>query len=164
MAKSDLDPELLKQAEELNIEVTDAATNEALKAAIDEVLAEDGAGNSAAGDIVQLRADYKALSGKNAFNGWDATELQKRINAAGSPPQAKPAKPKKAADPLDHDADGKKGGAAPALVAVRILRDIWLDNPDNPAEPIRYREGSIREVSMNDAFDGIESGAFSRVK
>jgi hypothetical protein len=29
--------------------------------------------------LATLRATYKEVVGKNAFNGWDATELQKRI-------------------------------------------------------------------------------------
>lgn len=155
MAKSDLDPELLKQAEELKIEVTDAATNEALKAAIDEVLAEDGAGS---GDVVaKLRAHYKAATGKNASNGWDAAELQKRIETAGVQP-TKPAKQKKPADPLDHDDNGRKGGAAPALIPVQVRRDFWDQNGD------RHRKGTVVEVSVEAALDGVEVGALSRVR
>lgn len=37
-------------------------------------------------DIAKLRADYKAATGKNAFNGWDAAELTKRIADAANPP------------------------------------------------------------------------------
>lgn len=43
MAKADIDADLLKQAEELNILVTDEATAEAVQAAIDATLAEDAA-------------------------------------------------------------------------------------------------------------------------
>lgn len=154
MAKSDLDPELLKQAEELNIEVTDEATNEALKAAIDEVLEEDGAAEPAA-DIAKLRADYKALTGKNAFNGWDAAELQKRLDAGGAKPSA-PAKQKK--QPLDHDGNGKKGGAVGRTVSVHVKRDFWDENGE------RTRKGSIVDVSVEAALDGIEAGALSRVR
>lgn len=154
MAKSDLDPELLKQAEELNIEVTDEATNEALKAAIDEVLEEDGAAAPVA-DIAKLRADYKALTGKNAFNGWDAAELQKRIGAGSTQP-ATPAKQKK--QPLDHDGNGKKGGAAPALHPMVVNRDFW------DAEGERHRKNSVIEVTADDAIAGAETGALSRVR
>ena len=126
---ADLDPELLKQAEELNTEVTDAATNEALKAAIDEVLAED------------------------------------EVGPAGAPP-GRPPKGEKLRDPLDHDGDGKKGGskvskkggAAPALIAVHVNRDYWDENGE------RTRKGSIVEVSVEAALDGVEVGALSRVR
>lgn len=144
---ADLDPELLKQAEELNIEVTDAATNEALKAAIDEVLAEDGAGT---GDVVaKLRAHYQAATGKNAFNGWDAAELQKRIEAAGVQPD-KPKKQPKPAAPAEQP--------APALIPVQVRRDFWDQNGD------RHRKGTVVEVSVEAALDGVEVGALSRVR
>lgn len=145
MAKTDLDPELLKQAEELNIEVTDAATDETLKAAIDEVLAEDGGG---AVDLAKLREAYKVALGKNAFNGWDAAELQKRIDAAGAPKPAAattvPAKPSKQ--------------AAPHLVAVSVRRDFWDESGE------RHRKGTVVEVSVEAALDGVEVGALSRVR
>jgi len=54
--------------------------------------------------------------------------------------------------------------AKPATVMVRINRDIWVHNPADPNEPLRYRKGSTREVTIEQAFDGIESGALSRVK
>src|SRR5690606_30868646 len=104
--------DLLAQAAELNIEVTDNATNDALKAAIDEVLAED--------------ADKR--------------------------------------DPLDHDGDGKKGGSkaakksGPKTYAYRINRDFW----DEEGE--RFRKGTVIEMTADDAQDGLESGAVSRVK
>lgn len=61
-------------------------------------------------------------------------------------------------DPLDHDGDGKKGGAAPALIAVHVLRDVW-DGDGN-----RHSKGSVVEVPVNDAMDGIEAGVMSRVR
>lgn len=67
-------------------------------------------------------------------------------------------------DPLDHDGDGKKGGAAPAMIPMAINRDIWVDNPDNPDEPIRHRRGKIMEFTVDDAMAGLESGALARVK
>ncbi len=41
-------------------------------------------GGAAAGndDLVKLRADYQEVVGKRAYHGWDAEELQKRIDAA----------------------------------------------------------------------------------
>lgn len=128
MAKSDIDPELLKQAEELNIVVTDEATAEAVQAAIDEVLAED-AGAANAGDT-----------------------------KASTP------------HPLDHDGDGKKGGSKPKKAKAeaetpaaktypyRINRDFWDDSGE------RHRKGQIIEMTADDAQDGLESGAISRVK
>lgn len=114
MAKADIDADLLKQAEELNIEVTDNATTAALQAAIDEVLAEDAAKNR---------------------------------------------------DPLDHDGDGKKGGPKAGKKAVtakafpyRINRDYWDDNA------VRHRKGKVVEMTAEEAQDGLESGAISRVK
>lgn len=41
-----------------------------------------GGGNAADGDLANLRAEYQALVGKRAFHGWDAVEIQKRIDAA----------------------------------------------------------------------------------
>lgn len=61
-------------------------------------------------------------------------------------------------DPLDHDGDGKKGGAAPALIPVRVKRDFW------DAGGARHRKGTVVEVSVEAALDGIETGALSRVK
>lgn len=31
-------------------------------------------------DLDALRAKYKEVTGKNAFNGWDAAEIEKRIS------------------------------------------------------------------------------------
>lgn len=36
----------------------------------------------AAESMAALRAEYKAATGKNAFNGWDAEELRSRIAKA----------------------------------------------------------------------------------
>lgn len=164
---ADLNPDLLQQAAELNIEVTERATNEALQAAIDEVLAEDA---PPVGDIAALRSIYKAATGKNAFNGWDAEELQKRIDAALAGQQANNEgheaasmnNPQAGQRPFagkgDHDGDGKAGGAAAHLVPVLVKRDYW-DAGGN-----RIRSGSVVEVSVEQALDGVESGALSRVK
>lgn len=58
----------------------------------------------------------------------------------------------------DHDGDGKPGGAAPALKQMRVNRDFWDENGD------RHRKGTIVEVSADDAINGAETGALSRVK
>lgn len=51
-------------------------------------------------DLESLRAQYKEVVGKNAFNGWDAADLQKRIddhkaaaNGGNDGPGAEPEKP-----------------------------------------------------------------------
>lgn len=150
-------PDLLKQAAELNIEVTETATDEAIQAAIDEVLAEDGKTPEAGQSVIgALRETYREVIGKNAFNGWDAVELQKRIDAVR--PGTAPGR-----DPLDHDGDGKKGGSkpkakAPALIAVQVRRDFWDQTGT------RHRKGSVVEVSVDAALDGVEVGALSRVR
>lgn len=33
-------------------------------------------------ELQKLRADYQEIVGKRAYHGWDAAELQKRIDAA----------------------------------------------------------------------------------
>jgi hypothetical protein len=47
---------------------------------------------------------------------------------------------------------------AERLIPVRVNRDFW----DSTGE--RYRKDTIIEVSVDAALDGVESGAFSRVK
>lgn len=154
---AELNPDLLEQAKELNIEVTENATNEALQAAIDEVLAEDGKTPDAGQSVVAaLRETYREVIGKNAFNGWDAFELQKRIDAVrpGGTPPTEPAR----RDPLDHDGNGKKGGVVAKTFAYRINRDFWDEAGD------RHPKGEILDLTAEDAQDGLESGALSRVK
>lgn len=52
--------------------------------------------------------------------------------------------------------------AAPAvkdrLIAVRIERDFW------DADGERHRKGTVVEVPVDAALDGVETGALSRVK
>jgi hypothetical protein len=43
-------------------------------------------------------------------------------------------------------------------IKVRVLRDFW------PKENERVRKGTEVDVSVEEALDGIESGAFERVK
>lgn len=80
---------------------------------------------------------------------WSDERIQQEIDAklAENP-----------ADPLDHDGDGHKGGAAPHLVAVSVRRDFW----DQSGE--RHRKGTVVEVSVEAALDGVEVGALSRVR
>lgn len=44
------------------------------------------------------------------------------------------------------------------LIPVRINRDFW------DSEGTRHRKGTVVEVPVEAALDGVESGALSRVK
>lgn len=54
--------------------------------------------------------------------------------------------------------DEKKPAEKVKLIPVRIERDFW------DAEGNRHRKGTIVEVPVEAALDGVESGALSRVK
>jgi hypothetical protein len=85
---------------------------------------------------------------------WSDERLQQEIDKALE----------KAPEPFggkgDHDGDGKPGGAVKAgkTIPLRINRDFW----DEAGE--RHRKGTIVEMTAEEALDGIESGALSRVK
>jgi len=66
----------------------------------------------------------------------------------------------------DHDGDGKPGGSVKAngMVTVRVLRDYWVANEADPDQPERIRKGTIVDVPVEAALDGIESGTLARVK
>lgn len=85
---------------------------------------------------------------------WGDERLQKEIDDVLSGASA----PEPFGGKGDHDGDGKPGGAAPALIAVNVLRDVW-DGEGN-----RHRKGTIVEVPVEDAMDGVESGFYSRVR
>lgn len=89
---------------------------------------------------------------------WKDDRIQSEIDAKLSEA------PHERSDPLDHDGDGKKGGTAPAMIPMAINRDIWVDNPNDPDDPIRHRRGKVMEFTIDDAMAGLESGALSRVK
>lgn len=44
---------------------------------------EAGGSTTAPGDLKALRAEYKAATGKKAFNGWDEATLMAKIEEAG---------------------------------------------------------------------------------
>lgn len=47
-----------------------------------DVAAKAKKGAGGADELQDLRAEYKAKTGKNAFNGWDAATLREKIGAA----------------------------------------------------------------------------------
>lgn len=51
----------------------------------------------------------------------------------------------------------------PAHFSVRVLRDFWRKPNDDGTEN-RVRAGEIITVALDDAFAGIETGAFERYK
>ena len=74
-------------------------------------------------ELTALREQYQATFDKKPFHGWDADTLRAKIAGV---------------DPLDHDGDGKKGGAKPATLSVFLDYDTWVDDVRiraNPAEP-----------------------------
>ena len=57
------------------------------------------------------------------------------------------------------DEDKKPAQAAKErLIAVRIERDFW------DADGTRHRKGTIVDVPVDAALDGVEAGTLSRVK
>lgn len=52
----------------------------------------------------------------------------------------------------------KKQAPKERLIPVRIERDFW------DAEGKRHRKGTVVEVPVDAALEGVESGALSRVK
>lgn len=58
-------------------------------------------------------------------------------------------------DPLDHDNNGKKGGAA-KLAPIKLLRDTWVGEKRIEAD------GSIIEMPPADARRLIEAGVAER--
>lgn len=51
-----------------------------------------------------------------------------------------------------------KQPSKPSTVECVVLRDYWDENGD------RHRAGRIEEVSVEEAFDGIEKGTLKRRK
>lgn len=54
--------------------------------------------------------------------------------------------------------EDKKTDAKEKLIPVVIKRDVW------DADGTRHRKGTIIELPVDAAMDGVESGALSRVK
>lgn len=57
--------------------------------------------------------------------------------------------------------DKKPAAPSGKLVTVRVRRDYWIGEPGN-AE--RIRKGTIVDVPIEAALDGVESGVLERVK
>lgn len=56
-----------------------------------------------------------------------------------------------------------KTSTVPEHLSVRVLRDFWRKPNDDGTEN-RVRAGEIITVALDDAFAGIETGAFERYK
>lgn len=80
---------------------------------------------------------------------WSDERIQQEIDTKLSEPGR---------DPLDHDGNGKKGGSVARTYAYRISRDYWDEKGK------RHRKGKIVEMTADDAQDGLEAGALTRVK
>lgn len=67
-------------------------------------------------ELIAARDAYEAAMGKKPYHGWDVETLKAKM-AAGP-------------DPLDHDGDGKKGGAKalPETLTVFLDYDTWVDD------------------------------------
>jgi hypothetical protein len=83
-----------------------------------------------------LRAELDAM-GVEYDGRWGVEKLQETLDAA-KPPEA----------------------PAPQMVTCMVLRDFWPT--ENQAD--RVRKGQIVDVTVEQALDGVESGALKRVR
>lgn len=72
-------------------------------------------------------------------------------------------------EPVERPKRGRPRAVEPApapapvpLVQVVINRDFW--KADDSGEIIRYRAGTVVEVPVDAALEGIETGALGRIK
>lgn len=80
---------------------------------------------------------------------WGEDRLKQEIDAALAGPAA----------PTEQDAAKPNSvSAKPYTVSVKVLRDFWDENGN------RVGKGTIVDVSVDAALDGVESGALARVK
>lgn len=77
-------------------------------------------------ELTALREQYQATFEKKPFHGWDADTLRAKITAG--------------VDPLDHDGDGKKGGAKPATLSVFLDYDTWINDVRIVADPNKAQD------------------------
>lgn len=71
---------------------------------------------------------------------WSDERIQAEIDKALEAP---------AKDPLDHDGDGKKGGAKPATLSVFLDYDTWIDDVRiraNPHKPVDLPRDRAKEL------------------
>lgn len=96
-------------------------------------------------ELVAAREAYEAALGKKPYHGWDIETLQAKI-AAG-------------AGPLDHDNDGKAGGAKklPETLTVYLDYDTWIDG-----ERIRADKATPQELPYQRAKELLAEGKARR--
>lgn len=76
---------------------------------------------------------------------WSDDRIQEEIDKAlGEPAKAE-----------------KSSGKAEKLIPVRVMRDYWIGEPGNAQ---RIRKGTVTEVPIEAALDGVEAGVLERVK
>lgn len=90
-------------------------------------------------NLERLRAEYSELTGKRFYHGWDEDELQRKIDESLERPSEKIEPPTQ-------------------KLTVKINRDYWDENGE------RHCSGDVVDLPLEQAIDGIESGALSRVK
>lgn len=73
-----------------------------------------------ADDLTAARELYEEKLGKKPFHGWDLATLEAKIASSS--------------EPLDHDDDGKKGGAKklPETLDVYLDYDTWVPDAGQP--------------------------------
>lgn len=96
-----------------------------------------------------LRAQLDA-AGVEYDGRWGVERLQDALDAAKAPDAA----PAAAAAPVPAPA------ASAGMILCRVLRDFW---PTDSQED-RVRKGEMVEVTIDQALDGVESGALQRVR
>lgn len=68
-----------------------------------------------------------------------------------------------------HEDDKPKRARKPDTIKVTVVRDFWIHKKDIPNTPGaeedgRVRAGNVIDVPVEQAMDGVESGAFTRYK
>ena len=93
--------------------------------------------------LKELRVYYRQLAGKKEHHSWDEDELRGKIaDLEGSQEERATVEPKE-----------KR-----ATIAVAVKRDFWDENE------VRQPAGTVIEVSVEEALDGVERGHFVRVR
>ena len=84
--------------------------------------------------------------------GWPAGKPRKQQGAAETSPLSISPEPK-----------GPVMAEAAPTVSVKVLRDFWRE-PNADGTENRVHAGEVIEVSIDEAFAGIEAGMFERYK